>query len=819
MDHSIFCGRKAELGHLQSAWQRMTDDQDYASEVHVLVAESGLGKTRIVQEFYNWLSVTADQSGETGYWPDALGKEGRSLQVNPPPGTCRPANPLTYIWLGLRCPDTGLHNSVRANEVLTAEMASFQQHLLVMQKQSLQRRSLMGKVKDSAIEIAASLAGAAGTIGVPIGALKLGYDLYKITSRDSEDLEPDTAEKAIAAVRAFFDATRAARIPLIIFLDDIQFSSGEYQLSKFVRQLVADAGEHRWPLLIIATSWHREWHEEKSGPPLVTILKDARTLRHIHAENLQVRSIGPLRGIGEDGEEVNLAPLIKAKFPGLLPEQIESLLQKVDGNPRYLEEILLFLAAKTGLFEAFDQMLPLEMGALERLGRMQLEDVVGERLQIAGPEIYAPLALASLQGMRFSKQLVYDLFERLPEKADVQITDTGFSRAETPFGFLGDSNPVFGEFTQRIHQQVAQDLLENIARPIESVRDTLKTLVQENVRQPGDRTTDEKLYVCGLALNLFPEPAEPETAATVMVAWHTIGAAAEERFAYSEAITTFDQAIAFGERYVERLGDATPHAFLNSLAGAHMNKGNVLQGLQRLVEAVVSYDAAIEIMSELRARLGDATPPAFLNDLAAAYVNKGNVLQGLQRLEEAVVSYDAAIEIMSELRARLGDATPPAFLNDLAGAHMNKGVSLDSLQRLEEAVVSYDAAIEIRSELRARLGDATPPAFLNDLAAAYVNKGNVLQGLQRLEEAVVSYDAAIEIRSELRARLGDATPPAFLNDLAAAHMNKGNVLQGLQRLEEAQTERARACGIWQKLVEIYPQNLEYKSRFKQFCGQ
>ena len=64
-------GRQAELHALASAWQRVVSDRT-GPEIVVIAAEPGLGKTRLVQEFYRSLSTHCDGTGDNGYWPDEL---------------------------------------------------------------------------------------------------------------------------------------------------------------------------------------------------------------------------------------------------------------------------------------------------------------------------------------------------------------------------------------------------------------------------------------------------------------------------------------------------------------------------------------------------------------------------------------------------------------------------------------------------------------------------------------------------------------------------------------------------------------------------
>jgi tetratricopeptide (TPR) repeat protein len=227
----------------------------------------------------------------------------------------------------------------------------------------------------------------------------------------------------------------------------------------------------------------------------------------------------------------------------------------------------------------------------------------------------------------------------------------------------------------------------------------------------------------------------------------------------------------------------------NVLAGALMNGGNALSGLQRLLEAVKDHDAAIAILRRL---VEEEDRRELENDLAAALINRGVALLRLQRLPEAVEDYDAAIAI---LRRLVEEENSRELENDLAAALMNRGIALRRLQRLPEAVEDYDAAIAIRRRL---VEEENRRELESDLSAALMNRGTALSNLQRLPEAVTDYDAAIAI---LRRLVEEENRRELESDLAAALMNRGNALWGLQRLPEAVTDHDGAIAILRRLVE------------------
>ena len=89
-----FYGRKDELQTLLSAWEAARKGKPQWVSI---LAETGVGKTRLVQEFYrcissrNHLQSKGLSAGEVtdfdpdGYWPDDLPIERDKLGLNPDP--------------------------------------------------------------------------------------------------------------------------------------------------------------------------------------------------------------------------------------------------------------------------------------------------------------------------------------------------------------------------------------------------------------------------------------------------------------------------------------------------------------------------------------------------------------------------------------------------------------------------------------------------------------------------------------------------------------------------------------------------------------
>ncbi len=102
---SPFVGREPELAALLEAWEHVAAGR--GPRTVVVLAESGLGKTRLAQALYVAIAAgrAATLEGERGYWPTLLGHDGNNLRVNPQLDACAPAAPMPFLWWGVRLVD------------------------------------------------------------------------------------------------------------------------------------------------------------------------------------------------------------------------------------------------------------------------------------------------------------------------------------------------------------------------------------------------------------------------------------------------------------------------------------------------------------------------------------------------------------------------------------------------------------------------------------------------------------------------------------------------------------------------------------------
>src|SRR5690606_7477789 len=100
---SPFVGRDAELAALLACWEAVKGGE--GPRAVALLAESGLGKTRLVQELY--AALVQREQGGVGYWPSGLRRERDDLKVNPGLDECDLNAQLPFLWWALRLTNPG----------------------------------------------------------------------------------------------------------------------------------------------------------------------------------------------------------------------------------------------------------------------------------------------------------------------------------------------------------------------------------------------------------------------------------------------------------------------------------------------------------------------------------------------------------------------------------------------------------------------------------------------------------------------------------------------------------------------------------------
>jgi tetratricopeptide (TPR) repeat protein len=205
-----------------------------------VVAETGVGKTRVVQEMYSWLAK------QDRYWPPTLvGSNQRKTVI---PTRARWQGEPSFIWLGLSC--FAVHGT-RPWPVLED---SLRRQLRVHARALLVRRYRTSAAKQAAVRAATALGGLIGgeAVRALVELLGTGSEAREIVTAllAAEGNSSTAADSDI--VRATIDVAdliNADGSPMVVVLDDAH-DADPSTLAAVERLLESARG-----VLVVATSW------------------------------------------------------------------------------------------------------------------------------------------------------------------------------------------------------------------------------------------------------------------------------------------------------------------------------------------------------------------------------------------------------------------------------------------------------------------------------------------------------------------------------------------------------------------------------------
>ena len=272
-----FHGRAEELAWLRGLWDACTTRDATTGRytggprMAVVVAESGIGKSRLVQALYQQLTIDpAWDPPEVNYWPDAFNDQGVQLRVVPDMEGHLANGPPRFAWLGARWQPTDVRNVSDRRSALPELRHSMMVHAEILRRQGSAWQDATGRIrgaieKDGLGEALGQLADAA----VPFGGLLM--KLFKGAAdfaKDRKDGARNVEQAEDAANKTLVDEVcecmhalvhGAGGLPAVLWLDDAQWIDEETQ--EFVRRIWVTAQRHHWPLLLVVTHWEREWRE------------------------------------------------------------------------------------------------------------------------------------------------------------------------------------------------------------------------------------------------------------------------------------------------------------------------------------------------------------------------------------------------------------------------------------------------------------------------------------------------------------------------------------------------------------------------------
>jgi predicted ATPase len=612
-------------------------------------------------------------------------------------------------------------------------------------------------------------------------------------------LPPDVARRRLFGILAETFTRLAARSPVLLVLDDLQWAD-DLTLG-FLRHVLQTADFETLPLLGVGTC-----RTEDMSAELIELL-GLPAVRRVDLGRLDERGVGAMVG---DMLAITSPP----------PDFVRFLTRQSEGNPFFVAEYLrtavtegLLFRNAAGRWQVTDEVLSARESAYETLPLpVSIRELIRRRLDSLAPKGWHLIEVASVLGRDIDEELLAEiagvdlagtLEEQLGELVRRQLLEADSASGRLRFAHDRIRDVAYEniepERRRELHRQAAEAmdarLDARLAEPLAALGlhweragrpERARVCYLAAARGAAARYAleeAERLYRAYLALAV---PSAPESlAARNEMARDILALRGQYHEAELEHRRCLEEARALGNASAE--GQS-----LQALAGICRNVG-------RLEEAISLCGQALEIFRRLGDRSGEALT---LNDL-------GSVQWNLGHLEEANAMYLRALEIHRACGDRRLEGN---LLTNLAGISMDRG-SLDearalylralqihrqvgnrriegltlgnlaviewSLGRLPEALELFQQALGIHREIGNRRSEAIA---LGNLAGLEERQG-------RHEEARRMYLQALGIHREIGNRLGEG----------GTLTNLGTLCCGQGRLRESRSFYEQALGIYREL--------------------
>lgn len=683
-----FFGRQLELAQLQRAYEAVKRGE--GPRWVAVLGDRGMGKTRLVQELYACL--TARKHDPDDYWPDASLVRSNSLRVAPMlddpevhahfSGFALTQRRLPFLWWGFRLSEEGAVGLHQHRYALEPHLA------VALLKRDKEARSdeVLKLLEDTEWWLLLK-----GLSVLSLGAVGIAHQAYGLVRRGRESLEEQRVleqRQSLAVSDAHESGTRSLLeetleqlghvlggeergVPVVVFCDDAQFARAGQDVGarELLVQLWQRAQANGWPLLLVFTHWQDQWNTADEAEASF-----AGWLRHADAST---------QGRGDElplGKESALGALVLAALPNLPSGQVQRFLDRADGNPRFLLELLQVVLDKRGRSAWWDgerlTELALEQLANKNTDLLQLTIKRLEDPERTPEEVQRVLALASLQGSEFSEELLC----AHAGGADIRPL---LQQAQEAHRMVASVGPGVRAFAQGACREAAGRLVKENAF---GRREDL----QERLLSSALSTVDEGANWDGLS------GREQDVARGVLVdlAEHHEDEGARHR-AGQALLDLVRGAVgehnhrdyARGAQLAQRFLEGTDQRW--SVVDFELWKldpvREALQVLHGSHEGEAFTLQMLNVARELHAQLGT---PQSLRDVSVSLNKVGAVAQARSAWDEAEQLFREGLQLRRELHAQLGT---PQTVRDLA-ISLARVSSLDGLPREQRFALMRESA-------------------------------------------------------------------------------------------------------------------------------
>lgn len=445
-----FYGRKDELQALLSAWEAARKGKPQWVSI---LAETGVGKTRLVQEFYRCISSSFDPNG---YWPANLPIEHDQLGLNPDPADfpavgADKAVQLPWLWWGIRGDGRKERNP---NEGLCAARMSLESLELHTTKMLLEEKTKDflvdgGKKVLNIVTVGAfaAMLDLAELVGKGVSALNLSTPDAQTPWAMGERKKLELKSLLVNLITYFL----AREIPVVLVLDDAHWLDPD--TLGFIDGLIGKlpTRDTSSKLLIVSTSWKQEWNKRAAF---------RNSYENFSGEKPPAIELGVI-------DEGSARAYLKEHLPGIEESDIRLILDRAQGNFRYLTELQLLLRSdcRSNFIEK-DWQKPLTETGRQLLFNKELRIEECIRLRFLGfPEdVQLALERSSYQGQRFDPSLTAQVIGDLDgdQISNGETTLGAIKHGEDPGAMITTVNENLKEFLQGPYWKLIHKRLVNL---------------------------------------------------------------------------------------------------------------------------------------------------------------------------------------------------------------------------------------------------------------------------------------------------------------------------------------------------------------------
>ncbi|MEZ4415769.1 MAG: tetratricopeptide repeat protein [Gemmatimonadota bacterium] len=403
------------------------------SRLYALLAPTGWGKSRVVQEVYARLAAGG------AYWPPRISDGASSWlharkRVFPAPFEVPADTPIPFLWLGISCQRDQMGRELAALQYAEHQI---QAHVGSMVG-ALAGRGDRWKTRLGALGAVAGLVGLPDPVNLAMtwhgvatstwGLLSQEWSAFAGRRAAAQSRHIDVEGTRREADRAAELADQLAHVsggdlPIVLVIDDAHWADpGTVRL---VDHLLTSPGR----VLILATGW----------PDQVAIQNDVPGTFGDALDRWTRAGLARRRELTRLSDDA-LVTLVRSTAPDADPALLDALCERAGGNPNRLRGLLSLRAVRRALESGGGSLDTAQIAALPT-GDEEIVHAIWRELPEPVREV---LALSSIQGPRFNP----DWIPAAAELIHLTDADEGLSAARAPWGWVRSVDAALDTFTE-----------------------------------------------------------------------------------------------------------------------------------------------------------------------------------------------------------------------------------------------------------------------------------------------------------------------------------------------------------------------------------